>query len=687
MSVLMRALLYVSDGTTAALSLGGLEGVLQAQGRVEIDGDEIRYDIETSIRRGSLEVTPELEELVGLELGGPLGDGVLLDLEGNVHVSNAGIALGPLVIQAPGIDVALEGTPRDGGALRVDATGLHVGRWLLKYFPDSIRDEVSKLWNAWSPWGRFDVVVQLGGEVLAPISVDLVGLSMELDPGQRVSLRDGTVRFAGGGVFFQSVLLQIATEKLPTMPIEVRGTLMTDGRDAKLLIDTDRLMLSLPLLRDVIMLAAGEEGERQWRSLRPGGETTLHARLETLHRASTWQIDLQPRTLEATWRERALVFRDLGGSSIRLMPGVVRIDRLAGEVGDATIDLTGRAEFDPLRIEVGGTYAGGLGDDLLLAVAGSDWEEVLAVIELDDAGQSRIDPLNVSLRKVGDDWDGLVDGHVTLTGAALSTGLRLEDVHASIVAEISLASGRANIDLRVGRASAVVHGAPLVGISGTIRSDPTEDAPDRIKIGELTGELGGGRLVVVGDAGGAGGEWSVAVSLANARLARLFPRSEETDNPPSTGEVDASLHLRGRAGAADETTGVGEFRVTRGHLRTLPALVAIQQVLQLSSPVVGAISFVDVDFHIHGGEATLEEIMLASGPTGGGGFSLQGEGVLDLETMVVHARLRPRGAWPIVRDVIGALQDQFYEISMEGHVGDPEVGVVPLPGLSRGRSR
>jgi hypothetical protein len=44
--------------------------------------------------------------------------------------------------------------------------------------------------------------------------------------------------------------------------------------------------------------------------------------------------------------------------------------------------------------------------------------------------------------------------------------------------------------------------------------------------------------------------------------------------------------------------------------------------------------------------------------------------------------LNPRGAWPIVRDLIGAVQDQFYEISMDGHVGDPVVGVVALPGFS-----
>jgi hypothetical protein len=681
---LLRALLHVSDGATEVLSRGGLEGVLSATGRIEIDGDDIQYDVETSVRQGSLAVTPALEDLAGLSLAGPLGDAALLDLEGRVNVSNEGLVLAPLTVRASGAEVVLEGTPHDGGNLRVSATGLHIGRWLLGYFPESILDTVSDLWSVWGPWGRFDVVVQLDGEVLTPTSVDLGGLSMEIDPGQHVSLRDGTVRFAGGGAFFHAALLQISTEAIPATDIELRGSLMPDGEDAKLLIDTDTLMLSLPLLRDVIMLTAGHDGDRAWRVLQPSGETALSARMETLNGSSSWQVDLQPRSVQAMWEGRTLAFSDSGGSSISLRPGMALLERVSGNVGEAAIDLAGQVEFEPLSIEIGGKYAGGLGDELLLAFAGPQWESVLAKIELDDGGHARIDPLNVSLKKLGDQWDGLVDGRVLLDGASLSVGVKLEDVHASVDTDITIASDHASIDLRVARASATVHGATLRGISGTIKSDPTEDAPSRVRIGPLAGELGSGRLVVDGEAGGADDSWSANVSLANARLSRLFPQSGEADNPPSTGEVDASLHLRGRSGDGDATAGVGTFRVMRGYLRTLPAVVALQQVLQLSSPVVGAISFVDVEFHIHGGEAILEHIVLASGATGGGGFSLRGEGVLDLNTMSVQARLRPRGAWPIVRDVIGALQDQFYEISMEGHVGDPAVGVVPLPGLSRG---
>jgi hypothetical protein len=681
---LLDALLHVSDGSTESLSAGRLEGLLQATGRVEIDGDDVRYNVETTIRRGSLAATPELDELAGLRLAGPLGGGHLLDLEGSVNVSHDGMELAPLAIRAAGADIVLNGTPRDGGKLTIDATGLHLGRWLLPYFPESMRTEVADLWNAWGPWGRFDVAMQLGGETLGPEWMKLVGLAMNLDPGQRVGLRGGEVVLEDGGASFRSALFEIATDSLPVMPVEVRGRAVSDGSDAELSIDSDRLMLSLPLLKDVIMLSTGTEGEQVWKSLRPGGEVGLHATWDTSQGVDSWQIELEPRTLEATWRARRLAFRDQGGSAIVLVPGAARIDRLAGTVGAAAVDLSGTVGFEPTVVEVGGIYTGSLGDDVLTALAGPAWEDVLETIEFEDSGSSRIDPLSVSLQESDDDWSGVIEGQVRLNGAALTTGLKLKDVHAGIDAKITLEPEDASIDLQVNRASAAVRDASVSGISGTIKSEPTTEAPGRIRIGDLTGELGGGRLVVSGDVGGVDGQWSASVLLANAALDRLFPAAADSDKPPSTGEVDASLQLRGYAGSGDETTGVGVFRVTDGYLRTLPVLVAMQQVLHLSSPVVGAIAFVDVEFFLHGGTATLDHIVLASGPMGEGGFSLQGDGTLDLETMVVSARLKPRGAWPLVRDVIGAIQDQFYEISMEGPVGDPEVGVVALPGLSRG---
>jgi hypothetical protein len=679
---LLKAILHVSDGDTIALSQGGLEGIVDASGRIEIDGDEIRHNVKTTIHRGSLQVTPELESLVGLNLVGPLAGADLLDLEGNVNVSNAGIELSPLSVRSAGAEAMLEGTPRDGGELNINATGLHIGRWLLKYFPESIYSDVRDLWNAWGPSGRFDVSMRLGGAVLAPRDIKLQSIAMEIDGDQRIVLRDGVVHIADDGVEFQSVLLQLSAPNQLAFPIEVRGSVASNGQDATLLIDADQLELSTAALKDILMVFAGVEGEQVWKDLGPSGEVALRLRWETLAGDRLWHIDMSPQTIEATWNGHRLAFQDRGGSQIRLLPGHLRVDQLVGNVGGAAIDVSGTINTDLMQIDVGGSYVGGLGDDLLVAMAGDGWQEVIDAIELSDGSMTRVDPFRIEITEQNELWDGLIEAQVMLRDAEMTAGMRMQSVEADIESRISLAASHPTIELKIARGSAHIRDSMLKDMRGVIKSAPLERAPGRIAIEDLAGDLGGGRCVVGGFAAGEDGEWGIDVLLANARLSQLFRGEEKAGEQASTGEVDGSLHLRGRAGVSSETTGVGAFRVTAGYLKTLPALVAIQQVLHLSSPVVGAISFVDVDFYIRGQEAILDKIILASGPYGGGGFSLQGDGTLDLDNMEVHARLNPRGAWPIVRDLIGVLQDQLYEISMDGHVGDPTVGVVALPGFS-----
>ena len=58
------------------------------------------------------------------------------------------------------------------------------------------------------------------------------------------------------------------------------------------------------------------------------------------------------------------------------------------------------------------------------------------------------------------------------------------------------------------------------------------------------------------------------------------------------------------------------------------------------------------------------------------------EGSIDFETMEMYARLHPRAGLPIIRDIAGVLNDQFYSIDVTGKLLNPEVSIVPLPFLS-----
>ncbi|MCH2140862.1 MAG: hypothetical protein MK100_07490 [Phycisphaerales bacterium] len=682
---LRRALLVVSDGDTAAISSGGLTGRLAVVARIDIDDEEVDYLVEATVREGQLGMSPALEELIGIDPSGGFGGADSLELDGNVVISSTrGVECSPLSVRAGGVNCQLEG----GGTrapLIVAAEDVHVGPWLLQF---SDLDWLDDWWQRRDPSGLFNMRAVVEGDPMVLSSTEISEFSAHLKSAGHALLRSGRIQFVDGGIACHAAEVDIEQGDMPSFAIELQGK-MRGANDGDMEITAGQLELGAGVVRDVVGIFGGEEADKIWQDLSPTGEISLSATWNRRRTADWWELAILPRDIEATWGGYRLPFKDTGGSAITVMPADVRVDRLAGDVGNASIDVGGAVAFDAgeTTMDIEGRYAGGLRDPLLLALAGSTWRDVIDAIELEDGGRTQISPLRVVLSEREDVWTGRITGQVETDRAALTTGVRIEDVDARVEAILDLEEEGVSIDLNVARAKARVKEAHVQSLSGPIRSAPSPEAPDQVRIGPLAGEMGGGRLVVDAQAGGESGAWTASVELKRALLQNLFPGDKEGDEPASTGRVDAALHLRGMAGSTASTMGVGDFRVTEGHLRTLPALVAIQQVLHLSSPVVGAIAFVDVDFLIQGTTANLDRILLAAGPWGGGGFSLEGSGELDLKTFAVDARMRPRGAWPILSDVIGAIQDQFYQVSMTGHVGDPKVDLVLFPGTASARQR
>jgi hypothetical protein len=686
---LRQAMLHVSRGETEPLSKGGLEGILQATGHVAIEGDDVGFDVSTTLRRGSLLVTPSLTKMIGMDLNGPLGGMSLLHLDGTIRLGDeSGVVFDPMLVRAGGIDAQIVGTLDGRDALRVDATGLNIGRWVLDYVSDRVRSILSDLWTVRNPAGQFAISTLLKADsegTPSVTSLEIVDVDVELEPAQRVLLRDGVIRFEEEQVEFAAVRAAVMVPDVGVSQLEMRGVVHLGDGDTDLKIDSEYMVLELPMLGDLIAILAGDEGDRVWQSMLPRGDVALHAMWQQTRHHNTWGVEIEPRNVSAMWRETRLEFADGGGSRLRLQPEGLVIDRLAGEAGGIDVDVEGLFGFEPHRVRIGGVCHGSLESSLLAAFAGPSWSRVLQDLEFADQSLTTIDAIDVNLEEGAGGWSGAIGCEIALHEAAMTTGVRLTKVSADVEVGIQLLNDQPLFDLVVRDAKGLAIKAPFQGLRGRIVSAPTPDEPDRLELDALVGELGGGRVVI--DGAVESDSWRVDIALANGRLARLFPSKDAKDGEASpTGEVDAAIHLRGQPGHPEKLTGAGSFRVLRGHLRTLPAFVAIQQVLHLSSPVVGALAFVDVDFVIQGGHAILETITLASGPTGQGGFSLVGEGTLEIETMEVDADLRPRGAWPIVSDVIGAIQDQLYGVTMTGHIGDPDVGFQAFPGLLGGRS-
>jgi hypothetical protein len=178
---------------------------------------------------------------------------------------------------------------------------------------------------------------------------------------------------------------------------------------------------------------------------------------------------------------------------------------------------------------------------------------------------------------------------------------------------------------------------------------------------------------------------AAAADAAKAVVQRVGEIVTPTQTAPPTpmstlsGQVYASLTLSGERADAASKRGRGVFRVINGRLSAIPLVLQAMQVMQLTLPIAGELDYADADMYVIGDTAHFEHILFESSVGGAAALQLRGEGTLDLLTMNIAARFRPRSGVAILRDIIGGIGDMLYEIELSGPLRDPKARIVPLP--------
>jgi hypothetical protein len=139
--------------------------------------------------------------------------------------------------------------------------------------------------------------------------------------------------------------------------------------------------------------------------------------------------------------------------------------------------------------------------------------------------------------------------------------------------------------------------------------------------------------------------------------------------------------MAGVRGDASTRRGLGLIRVQHGHFSADPLSLTAMQVLQLALPSTSSITGAYIELFIDGDRMILENITLTS-DSGVSDLVLEGHGTIDTETFTLKARLHPRAGLPIIREIAGAINDQFFSIDITGELFNPIVAIVPLPFLS-----
>jgi hypothetical protein len=147
------------------------------------------------------------------------------------------------------------------------------------------------------------------------------------------------------------------------------------------------------------------------------------------------------------------------------------------------------------------------------------------------------------------------------------------------------------------------------------------------------------------------------------------------------GELTGWISMAGVRGESSTRRGLGLIRVQNGQFAADPLSITAMQVLQLALPSTSSITGANIELYIDGDRMILDEITLTS-DVHVSDMVLEGDGTIDTETFRLSARLHPRAGLPIIREIAGAINDQFYSVDITGELFNPTVSIVALPFLS-----
>ncbi|MCH2135814.1 MAG: AsmA-like C-terminal region-containing protein [Phycisphaerales bacterium] len=651
----------------------------QLSGLLDLDADIHLTTAVPSTFNVRIDLRNGLADAAGLEIVDTVTLADLLGatdchVDGTLHVQRDSIQLEHFRIQADDRLILLSGAAPGSGVMQVDARDLHAGEWVARLLPPQSRTQGMDIAHRWEPEGRFSFVGTLDGDnrILGAVTDAAVTLHGFEPP---ISLRQssGAVRLNGLDVSFDDVLIGSSTQGRSLGTLAINGS-RSDGVGALRIVGTD-VELASGLVFDLVPEFADPRFRELWVSLDLAGTVDLETRLTP----DSWRLLLRPKTIAATRNDRRFMVSVHSGD-IELNDAGLTASGISCTSSDGVkAFFDGRAQWEGGLFEGRFQLEGSLRSALVGAMVGPEGVEVLDAISLSDGGRSRVTQGRIDLRDVGNAPTGLVDADIKVTDARLEVGVELDRVDARARLELALrGDAPPALSLSLHEATAMFGTLSVDHLRGQV----TTDSEGVAHLESFGGDFAGGRLSLEGQVEPEAGAWSIVAALAGARLEALSAGAQGEGHVAS-GRIETTLRLAGRTGSPESRRGSGAFRIVEGDLGPLPVAVGLQQLLQLSSPIVDTIDFAQIDYHIDGESLTMDDIVLESTSGGIAAFSMRGSGKLDWKTLDVDLRLRPRGGWLVIGDILGALQDQLYEVSVTGSLVDPEIDIVPLPGLTR----
>ena len=716
---LISGLEVISPGEAALLRSLGLIGRVDYEGRVAvIPGSPMEYDLSLSLEDGDVTPTDDLAGI--LDLPGPVWPSgfQLHDVEASLQVTPEAIRIDSLGGHNAMTTLELEGeiisSPVEDIQVSLVVDALPMSERIAVVFPENERPTLLDIWEGWNGRGSISLLLTLDSPENGGLQGTISDLWIEAAGGDTCRLAAGSLSFDDMEVLLDELELEFRPEgRRPdeAWSMFVDGELERGqfGRDV-VSIRTDRGRFGSVVLSEVVANLMSSTNGDIWRGLHADGWFRGVFQLDT-EREDIWSLALEPESVnmhhegeivEAVFESAVVEINGSGQASGRVMG--------QSNFGEFDVDAWALRNGVP-RVEIDFDFDGQLGAPAARAILPDALGDVLGELNWDDGRGTRIENgrLIIELDESGKAEGLEVKGDVTLSDAAMDLGVTIDEIDASLSGSYSV-SGDGPARLEVGFDSPGVRAVErsVVDITGSMSL--SEDGM-RLLLPDLRGTIADGAISLAASLSvdsdnpfrsSEDDDWDLELLIANADLLRLFGGEPEdrvdeaslTGDPDSAidvapsseadsveGRVYMSMYMGGRFDRPESRRGRGHVRIVDAVLGDVPVIVGIQQILHLTVPTLSRPDFVDIDYYVSGNSIILNDILIESSVGEFSVFRLEGNGAYDWAKAEIAAELVPRGGVMVVDELIGLVQDHLYAVGISGPIEDPEVDLVPFPGL------
>ncbi len=616
------------------------------------------------------------------------------DINAEIHIENGSVSMEAVTCKCKdGLLTASLNIDKGEFDLKIQGDSLPISPNFVDVLPDSSSKKLSSAWRWLQPSGVMDADISMAHiDGNSQLNMTIIPTTLEVSALNRVTtlnLEEGAIIVDGTDVYFDLMEFQLHEEDSQQGNVDINGEVHGNQSDFGYLLDArwHDAVIDSPLTRAITGIVGGEVAVDFYDRIDPSGivAATLSARGDNDN--LSYSIEILPDSLAATFHERkAVAFFDRNKKSkrntIRISNDGIHFDYLFGKLGDGEFSVDG-------NIESGGaidgkfdlTWSGPPSDESLFAILPGVVGDTLVAIKLQD-GRSTLPNGKVSFQ--GETWDKLevsFAGDIEIDDASIDVGIPLKKIKgvSNIYGHYSRDKLNA-LELSLSFDELSTLGRIVTDIAGGLEFNPENN---QLVFKQMRGESSTGGVTVQGWVGlDDDKEYEIEVLIAGVELAPFEDNEDKEIVASLTGDLIGWFSIAGARGNLESRRGIGRVQVQNGHLEIDPLSLITMKVLQLAWPSAAKVSGAEIDFYISGDRIILEDIVMQCSDLDISDLALEGDGAIDFDTFQINARLHPRAGFPIIRDIIGALNDQLYSIDVTGELLDPKVAVVLLPFLT-----